>query len=198
MADAYFDIGDYRRQVTTNSPEAQLWFDRGLLWTYIFNPEEAVRCFEKAVEYDPQCAMAHWGIAFASGPNYNKAWRFFDPEDMARVLDVAHGALQRAQEAAVNATAFERDLIAALAPRFPAASTRDPSAQARAWRTCTRTPRPSASPPRLDCRCLRPRCQLRPRAARRATAWPTRWRAWPARWPGSATGRGGHGEGLRR
>ena len=128
MADAYFDIGDYRRQVTTNSPEAQLWFDRGLLWTYIFNPEEAVRCFEKAVEYDPQCAMAHWGIAFASGPNYNKAWRFFDPEDMARVLDVAHGALQRAQEAAVNATAFERDLIAALAPRFPAASTRDPEA----------------------------------------------------------------------
>ena len=29
-----FDLGSYSRPVTTSSPEAQLWFDRGLLWTY--------------------------------------------------------------------------------------------------------------------------------------------------------------------
>ena len=35
---------------------------------YGFNHEEAVRCFERAVEADPACAMAHWGIAYAIGP----------------------------------------------------------------------------------------------------------------------------------
>ena len=59
MSDAYYDLGEYRRNVTTSSSDAQIWFDRGLLWTYCFNPAEAVRCFEKAVEFDPQCAMAH-------------------------------------------------------------------------------------------------------------------------------------------
>ena len=29
---AYFDLGTYSRPVTTTAPEAQLWFDRGLVW----------------------------------------------------------------------------------------------------------------------------------------------------------------------
>jgi len=58
MKDDYYDLGDFRRDVTTTSPQAQLWFDRGLAWAYCFNPEEAVRCFEKALDYDPDCAMA--------------------------------------------------------------------------------------------------------------------------------------------
>ena len=64
----YYDLGSYRRPVTTASPEAQTWFDRGLLWCYGFNHEEAVRCFERAAEADPGCAMAYWGIAYAVGP----------------------------------------------------------------------------------------------------------------------------------
>lgn len=126
MSETYYDLGDYRRKVTTTSPEAQTWFDRGLLWTYCFNPEEAVRCFEKAARYDPHCAMAHWGVAFASGPNYNKAWRLFDLADMATAIRIAHDALQRALQASLNATSFERDLIEALVPRYPAAATKDP------------------------------------------------------------------------
>ena len=125
MSDDYFDIGDYRREVTTSSPEAQLWFDRGLAWTYAFNPEEGVHCFEKAAQADPQCAMAHWGIAFASGPNYNKAWKFFDPADFEITLPYAHAALERARAVAGNATPFERALIEALATRFPATATDD-------------------------------------------------------------------------
>ena len=62
-----------------------MWFDRGLVWTYGFNHEEAVRCFEHAVEADPDCAMAHWGIAYAVGPNYNKPWEVFDAVDLAAV-----------------------------------------------------------------------------------------------------------------
>lgn len=69
----YYDLGTYSRPVTTSSADAQLWFDRGLMWTYAFHHEEAVACFEKAVEADPECAMAHWGIAYALGPNLQQA-----------------------------------------------------------------------------------------------------------------------------
>ena len=57
----YFDLGSYSRPVSTASPEAQLWFDRGLLWCYSYNHEESVRCFQKAAEFDANCAMAYWG-----------------------------------------------------------------------------------------------------------------------------------------
>ncbi|MGO4425114.1 hypothetical protein AB4Z54_42125, partial [Streptomyces sp. MCAF7] len=78
----YFDLGTLTRPVSTRSPEAQLWFDRGLVWTYAFNHEEAVACFEAAADADPDCAMARWGIAYALGPNYNKPWDFFDGADL--------------------------------------------------------------------------------------------------------------------
>jgi hypothetical protein len=41
----YYDLGSHGRPVTTDSAEAQLWFDRGLVWTYAFHHEEAVACF---------------------------------------------------------------------------------------------------------------------------------------------------------
>ena len=47
--DTYFDLGGHRFPVTTQSTEAQTWFDRGLLWTYGYNHEEAVTCFERAI-----------------------------------------------------------------------------------------------------------------------------------------------------
>ena len=52
----YFNLGSHHREVTTNSESAQTWFDRGLIWTYGFNHEEAIRCFENALEEDPTCA----------------------------------------------------------------------------------------------------------------------------------------------
>ena len=33
----YYDLGQHTRTVTTDSSEAQLWFDRGLNWLYGFN-----------------------------------------------------------------------------------------------------------------------------------------------------------------
>ena len=32
--------------------------DRGLVWTHAYNHEEAIRCFKRALEHDPACAMA--------------------------------------------------------------------------------------------------------------------------------------------
>ena len=56
--DRYFDLGTHTRLITTSSPEAQLWFNRGLNWCFGFNQEEGVTCFQKALDYDPECAMA--------------------------------------------------------------------------------------------------------------------------------------------
>ena len=70
----YFDLGTYSRKVSTSTPEAQLWFDRGLNWLFGFNHGEAIKCFQRALKDDPECAMAHWGVSYASGPNYNLPW----------------------------------------------------------------------------------------------------------------------------
>ncbi|USI92951.1 tetratricopeptide repeat protein [Rhodococcus pyridinivorans] len=119
MSDSYYNLGTYRRIITTTSPEAQLWFDRGLRWAYCFNFDEAVRCFEKAVSFDPECAMAYWGMAYAAGPNYNKAWHLFDQADLQRVIEYASRALEQASQLAASAPRIERDFIQALKTRFP-------------------------------------------------------------------------------
>jgi tetratricopeptide (TPR) repeat protein len=115
----YYDLGTHSRRVTTSSAEAQLWFDRGLVWTYAFHHEEAVACFEKAAEADPECPMAYWGIAYALGPNYNKPWEFFDGEELVRTVGRTHAAVERAHQKAVRATPVEQALIGALRARYP-------------------------------------------------------------------------------
>jgi hypothetical protein len=45
-----YDVGSYSRPVTTASSAAQRWFDRGVNWCFGYHHEEAVRCFEKAIE----------------------------------------------------------------------------------------------------------------------------------------------------
>ena len=116
----YFDLGSYERPVTTSSAPARAWFTRGLLWAYGFNHEEAAACFERAIEADPGCALAYWGLAFALGPNYNKPWEAFDPEDLASSLSRAHAATASAAKHAATATPVERALAQAIAARYPA------------------------------------------------------------------------------
>ncbi|MFG3117541.1 hypothetical protein ACGF4C_24495 [Streptomyces sp. NPDC048197] len=115
----YFDLGTVTRRVSTRSPEAQLWFDRGLAWSYAFNHEEAVTCFESAAAADRGCAMAYWGMAYALGPNYNKPWEFFDDADLQRSVERAHSAVERAHALCDGATPTERALIEALRKRYP-------------------------------------------------------------------------------
>jgi tetratricopeptide (TPR) repeat protein len=117
----YYDLGNHGRAITTSSPDAQLWFDRGLVWTYAFNHEEAVRCFERAIESDPECAMAHWGVAYAAGPNYNKPWEFFDEIDLAATLAKTHAASSQAAALLDKASPAEQALITALLARYQAA-----------------------------------------------------------------------------
>jgi tetratricopeptide (TPR) repeat protein len=113
----YFDLGSYSRTASTD-PEAQKWFDRGLIWLFAYNHEEAMVCLERALEADPKCILAHWGIAYALGPNYNKPWEVFTPEEKEPALNRAHDALN-AGLAITSARPEERALIAALASRYP-------------------------------------------------------------------------------
>jgi tetratricopeptide (TPR) repeat protein len=116
---AYFDLGRYSRKVTTSSPHAQLWFDRGLNWLFGFNHGEAIKCFQKALEYDPECAIAHWGVSYASGPNYNLPWRRYDPRGRQMALSAACHAMQGALLLSGKASPVEQALIQALPARYP-------------------------------------------------------------------------------
>jgi tetratricopeptide (TPR) repeat protein len=119
----YFDLGGYGRPVTTDSDRAQTWLDRGLVWAYAFNHEEAAACFERAAEADPGCAMAYWGLAYAVGPNYNKPWEAFGegeaPAEISRALAALGAAAGR------PAAPVERALLQAMAARYPAAASGD-------------------------------------------------------------------------
>lgn len=115
----YYDLGPYSRTITTTSPEAQLWFDRGLNWIYGYNHGEAVRCFNKASKADPDCAMAYWGIAYAVGPNYNMQWHHFDEAGKRKAVSGAHKASQKALSLAGTVSPMERALIEALPARYP-------------------------------------------------------------------------------
>ncbi|KMO79910.1 Tetratricopeptide repeat protein [Mycolicibacterium obuense] len=113
----YYDLGSYHRPTDTPSADAQVWFDRGMVWAYAFNHDEAIACFERALALDPDFALARWGIAYAVGPNYNKAWEAFDPVDLTASVTRARAEL--AQAARGRADAVERGLIDALMARFP-------------------------------------------------------------------------------
>ncbi len=115
----YYDLGSYTRKITTAAPDAQLWFDRGLNWLYGFNHAEAIACFKRALEHDPDCAMAYWGIAYAAGPNYNLPWHLYDPAGKAAALAAAYDAMQAALARAERASPVEQALIRALPARYP-------------------------------------------------------------------------------
>jgi len=126
----YYDLGAYTRPITTKSPDAQLWFDRGLNWVFGFNHAEAIKCFGKALEHDPTCAMAHWGISYAAGPNYNLPWHLYDPAGKAAALGAAYDAMKKAQALVEGTTPVEQSLIEALSVRYPQ---RDPIEDQTAW-----------------------------------------------------------------
>lgn len=117
----YYDIDVYSRSVTTSSPEAQMWFNRGLVWTNSYFHDEGVACFRRALEADPGCAMAQWGVAYAAGPNYNMPWERRDAKMRAATAETCHAATQAALALADRVTPVERALIEALPARFPQA-----------------------------------------------------------------------------
>lgn len=110
-ATLYDDLGTYHRAVTTDSPEAQRYFDQGLRLLYAFNLEEAQHSFEEAAKIDPACAFCFWGVGMSLGPHINMA----ATPDRTRA---ANAAAQKAAVLAVKATPVQRSLITALVKRY--------------------------------------------------------------------------------
>jgi tetratricopeptide (TPR) repeat protein len=118
-----FDLGAWRHKVTTASPEAQRYFDQGLVLAYGFNHAQAIAAFAEAAKLDSTCAMAFWGIALAHGPNINF------PMD-ASAEQPAWDALQKALALAPGASEAEQAYLRALAKRY--ADPKDPRRPSRA------------------------------------------------------------------
>src|SRR6266446_10996153 len=64
-------LGKHHHKISTKNPEAQQYFDQGLMLVFGFNRAEAVRSFRRAARLDPDAAMPHWGIALAYGRHMN-------------------------------------------------------------------------------------------------------------------------------
>lgn len=111
MVPLWDDLGTFHRPVTTSSPDAQRYFDQGLVLAYGFNHDAALSAFEETVRIDPDCGMGWWGIAYVSGPHINRPVQ--DPERARVALD----ALEKARRCKGLAE-VERALIEAQAARF--------------------------------------------------------------------------------
>jgi tetratricopeptide (TPR) repeat protein len=118
QAPLYPNLGNYHVPITTKSAEAQKYFDQGFTLSYAFNHLEGIRAFRQASALDPDCAMCHWAVAFALGPNINAPIT----EDAATE---AFAEIALAKKLAANASERERAYIDALAKRFAA----DPKAE---------------------------------------------------------------------
>lgn len=114
--DEYYDLGSFSRPIQTSNNDAQIWFDRGLTWSYAFNHEEAAVCFEQAIAHDDSCAMVYWGLAYALGPNYNKPWESFDKHELEKSLARGRNAVEQA--CAIAKTDVEKALAHALRFRY--------------------------------------------------------------------------------
>lgn len=108
----YDGLSKYHREVSTNSDEAQEYFDQGLALYYGFNHEAAILSFQQALILDPNCVMAWWGQAISSGPNIN------NPEMDSVAKIAAWETLLKAQEHSEGASDVEKGLINALAKRY--------------------------------------------------------------------------------
>ncbi|VEP12558.1 conserved hypothetical protein [Hyella patelloides LEGE 07179] len=110
-APLFTGMGSHHHLITTKSPQAQRYFDQGLVLAYGFNHAEAARSFRQAIKLDPDCAMCNWGLAYVLGPNINAQM-----EDDA--VPESYAAMQQAVQLAKSSSNSEQAYINALAKRY--------------------------------------------------------------------------------
>jgi tetratricopeptide (TPR) repeat protein len=96
--------------------EVQEQFDRGVALLHSFAYGAAEDAFQLVAERDPQCAMAHWGIALSY---FHQLW---DPPLVPATIPIAQKEIQRAQQIGVS-TEREAEFIHSLDLIFQDAAT---------------------------------------------------------------------------
>ena len=107
-----YDFGDasnysFANEITCRNDETRKMYILAHGHMLNYNHEEAIACFQKCTELDPDCAMAWWGIAYCLSSNYN--W--------SPGLGSGHDPIQQAMSLKDKCTELEQDLINALAER---------------------------------------------------------------------------------
>ena len=110
-------MGNHEHRITTKDPDAQRYFNQGLVIDFAFNHAESARSFRAAQTLDSECAMCYWGEALALGPNINVTSNgkvvMSDDERTS-----AFAAVQKAVALRDTVSEAERDYIDALAIRY--------------------------------------------------------------------------------
>jgi hypothetical protein len=88
-------------------PVVQERFDRGVALLHSFAYSAAENAFQEVASLDPQCAMAHWGIAITY---FHQLW---EPPIAPSAIPIAQKEIQRAQEIGASSER-ERQFISAL------------------------------------------------------------------------------------
>ncbi len=110
-------------QASDNS-EVQSRFEEGLNWCYGFHQEQAQRCFEQALDIDPDCALARWGVAYSIAPFYNRPWGWYTSKQQQETAARGHHELQLArsslerQRCKTEANTLALRMVDALALRY--------------------------------------------------------------------------------
>ena len=105
-------LGDYRREVVTESEEARRWYDQGMALMLGYNFDGAISSFREATRIDPGFAMAWWGIGYSGGPNQNNPG-IDKPKDQWSYEATQQAFTHRERENGAN-----RALIEALVHRY--------------------------------------------------------------------------------
>ena len=125
-------MGDYHMPITTADPDAQRYFDQGMVLAFGFNHAESIRSFRAAQTLDPSCAMCFWGEALATGPNINvtsNGKAIMTPAERAD----ARAAIDQALALMDGVTPKEQDWIRALDQRYDGQTDTPRDPLDRAW-----------------------------------------------------------------
>ena len=125
-------MGDYHMPITTADPDAQRYFDQGMVLAFGFNHAESIRSFRAAQTLDPTCAMCFWGEALATGPNINvtsNGKAIMVPAERAS----ARAAIDQALALMDDVSPGEQDWIRALDQRYDGQADTPREPLDRAW-----------------------------------------------------------------
>ena len=97
----------FAEKITCSNDEARRMYVEAFGHMLNYNHEQAIACFTKCTELDPNCAMAWWGIAYCLSSSYN--W--------SAGLGPGYDAISQAVSLKDHCSELEQDLIMALSKR---------------------------------------------------------------------------------